>query len=164
MAGTVDVQAPREGVQKHALLEIVREWDRQVAIIGLLQSESVVAHIRVDMVLPDKHGHKKPSSSQTTSHRRDRKRPFHRRAAETEEPSQSVWLCSACQCSRLIRRRNIGLRAVARALQEMVLDRNGDCVVGVDAERVPMFIAHGRWVAEAASPDSMGRLSISTSA
>jgi hypothetical protein len=58
VAAAVDVEAPREGVQEHTLLEVVREGDGQVTVIGLLKPEAVVPHVRIKVLLPDKLGHR----------------------------------------------------------------------------------------------------------
>lgn len=41
-------------------VEVVREGNRQVGVIGLLQSESVEPHEGIHVLLPDKLGHGRP--------------------------------------------------------------------------------------------------------
>ncbi|MFF7987089.1 hypothetical protein ACFZDK_49815 [Streptomyces sp. NPDC007901] len=48
--------------------EVVRERHRQVRVIGLLQPERVVPHIRIDVLLADKLAMSVSSASRTTGH------------------------------------------------------------------------------------------------
>jgi hypothetical protein len=57
VAAAVDVETPWEVVQEQALLEVVREGDGQVTVIGLLKPEAVMPHIRIKVLLPDKLSH-----------------------------------------------------------------------------------------------------------
>lgn len=58
VASTANVETSRKGIQEHALREVVRERDGQITVIGLLKPEAVIPHIRIEVLLPDKLGHR----------------------------------------------------------------------------------------------------------